>query len=120
MKQRFSESDLGSIIIGLSLITFSPGGIYSIKLVKYGYFILTGGTFILISSTRNFFNCWFSGKEIKGRTAYLGLAASFLIALFFGIQSPHVPYKHYILLIGIILILYALNNFIRRGKIESN
>lgn len=108
--RKVTERNLGLAILGEALIAFSVGTIFSIKLVKYGYFILIISTFIIVSYINNVFKSQIKDKEVKYTTHVLGFIAGFLLLIILGIQSPHAPFKIYILMIGFILTLPALIN----------
>jgi len=44
-------------------------------------------------------------RELSGFKRGVGFLALFLIAAFFGMQSPQIPFKIWLFLIGIVLVL---------------
>ncbi len=109
-----SERNLQLAITGKLVVFLSIGSIFSLKLVKYGYFILLISV-LLVSSYAG--KIWMSG--IKGiREEYskhvFGALGVFLFILFVGIQSPQLPIKVYILIFGILLTVPAFLSLTKR------
>ena len=111
--RKVTERNLNLVITGKLLITFSLGTIFSITLVRYGYFILVAATFILMQYLITNFMQWFRGGKVSYGFHVFGFLGLFLLVLFLGIQSPQVPFKIYILIIGLILTIPAYVNILK-------
>ncbi len=115
MTRRITEKNIGLLILGESLVALSLGSIYSLRLVKSGlsFAIFIGATLIAIYYINNSFLTWYRGGTTKPFTQLVGLVGGFFLLLFFGIQSPQLPFKNYILIIGFLLVLPALRELFR-------
>jgi hypothetical protein len=103
-------------LIGKVLFFFALGSIYSITLIKYGYYFLIATVFFLINYLINDFQYWLKKRKISWLNRYIGFFGLIFLVIIFGMQSSHVPFKIYILSIGVLLILPAMYNLIKRKK----
>lgn len=105
-----SKKNYGWFILGLTLIALSLGSLNSIPLVRSGasFLIFIAATFLSIFYMNTTFTYHRRGEKIPGRTRTFGLIGSFLLMLFFGVQAPQLPFKEFILLGGLLLVLPAL------------
>lgn len=108
--RRITETNLSLALYGGMIAAFSLGSMFSIQLVRYGYFIMIASTVVVAVYLKTSFMNWYKNVEIDYSTHLFGLAGVLLLLLFFGIQSSQVPFKVYLLIIGLILILPALIN----------
>lgn len=108
--RRITESNLSLALYGSMIIAFSLGAIFSIQLVRYGYYILIASAIIIASYLKLNLMSWFTGAKPDYTAHIFGLSGGILLLIIFGIQSPQVPFKTYLLIIGLILILPALIN----------
>lgn len=112
---KITERNLRMAIFGLILVATSIGAMYHVRLVIYGYFILLAGLLVSINYVYHSFMAS-REKELVGlKTNSVGLAGVLMLVLFFGIQSSHIPFKKYILMAGVVLILPAFMNILE-GK----
>jgi hypothetical protein len=110
-----SDKSFGFFILGQAFIALSLGALYSKALVKSGLWFLI---FILATLLASYYInvtilLWHKKEQkIKSKTLIFGFLGGFLLLFFFGIQSPQLPLKRYILIGGILLIIPALKNLI--------
>jgi len=113
MLKQNKEKILGNIILSMSIIVLTLGSMFWIFLIKYGFFIFLGAaiTAILYISESLPYN---SNKKMKKSTRVLGIIGLILLMLTLGIQSPQLPFKKYVLLLGIVLSGYFLFKLLRK------
>jgi hypothetical protein len=118
LKARIGEKNYGLLILGQSLIALSTGAIYFRVLINSGAWFAIFIISILLSTyyINTTFLIFQRGDKIKPRTKLFGFVGGFLLLMLFGIQSPQLPLKRYILLAGLILILPAIKDIIRPKK----
>lgn len=110
MIDKISEKNFGLFILGQSIIALSFGALYSLQFVRSGGSFAVFITATLLSSfyiTTSILH-FQRGRQIVPKKLAIGFAGGFLLLLFFGIQSPHLPLKKYILIAGLILVIPAL------------
>jgi len=93
---------------GIVLTTLALGSMFSINLVRYGLFIMFAMVLVVIYYLNGSLTDYYKNKKMSKFTTYTGFIALILVSGFFGMQSPQLPFKIYILIIGIILILVGL------------
>jgi hypothetical protein len=112
MIEKISQGNFSLFMLGQALIALSLGAVYSLKFVR------TGGSFaafiagVLLSSfyiTTSILH-YQRGQEIMPKKHAIGFSGGFLLLLFLGVQSPHLPLKRYILFTGLILIIPTLKD----------
>jgi hypothetical protein len=108
LMKKVNERNINLAILGKILIAFSIGAIFSIKLVKYGYYILIASTLIIASYLKNSFTSQLKDEKLKYSTNVIDFTAGLLLLLFLGVQSPHIPFKIYFLIIGFVLLIPAV------------
>ena len=121
-KQRKAVSLFSSIspqrvewaFIGEILVAFSLGAMYSIQLVRYGYFILIAATILVSSFLNEYFLSLRKPKRMSRITQLMGFVGGILLLLFLGIQSPQMPFKLYLFIGGLLLILQAARDLVKR------
>jgi Na+/proline symporter len=113
--RKISERNMGFAVLGESLIAISFGGLYWIQLVRYGFFIYIAATLLATYYIISTFLHWHRNEALNYQTILLGYLGGFLLLFFFGIQSPQLPLKKYILIAGLLLVVPASRDLIRRG-----
>ncbi len=113
LTRKISKRNLKLAIQAKILIVLSLGSLFSIELVKYGYYILLLSFIVILIYIQNNFFKWYNKEKINFPILELGSFGMFLLALFTGIQSPQIPFKIYILILGIILIIPAIINIFK-------
>lgn len=111
-KRQVKESNVQWAFIGKALIVLSVGAMFSIELVRYGYFLLIAATFMIFSYLNNAYMSWYRKVKVTQGNRLLIYAGGFLLLLFFGIQTPQLPFKQYIWIIGILLLLPAAKDML--------
>lgn len=110
--KRISERNFRIAFLGRALILFSLGSMFSMELVRYGYFILIVSAFILYYYVKKNFMNSLKNLKTEYKINVIGLIGLSLLFLFFGIQSPQMLFKKYILVLGIVAVLPALKQII--------
>ena len=116
MMEKISERNFGWFVLGLSLAALSAGALYSLKFVRLGVGFIAMIVAIMLSTY--YINTSFLAlkrKEILGSaTLFLGFIGGLLLLLFFGIQSPQLPLKKYLLIAGIILTIPGFKDILTK------
>lgn len=112
--RKISKRNLDLAILGKFLAILSLGSIFSIDLVRYGLFILIIGVLITIGYLNRNFISWHQNKEITYKRHVYGFIGAGLLMLFLGIQLTFLPFKIYVLIIGIIITIPALIDIIKK------
>ncbi len=112
--ERVSDRNLAWALIGKFLFFFALGSIYSITLIKYGYYLLVGTVFLLINYLINDFQYWLKKRKSGWLNRGMGFLGLILLALIFGMHSSQLPFKYYILSFGVIMVLPAIYNLVKR------
>ena len=113
--KKVSLRNVSFAIFGEALAFFSLGSMFSNKLVKYGYFILIAAAILTYSYAKNNFTAWHQNTKVSYSAHISGFTGAILLLLFFGIQTPQMRFKIYILGIGVILVLPALKDIIKKN-----
>ena len=92
---------------GVFLVGLGLGTLFSIELIKYGFFILIATTLISLFYFNNTLMHFSKNEKIGKSGFYLGFLAIFFVSLFFGMQS-RVPFGVWALGIGIVFIVVGL------------
>jgi hypothetical protein len=112
MIEKISHQNFGLFMLGQALIALSLGAAYSHQFVRSGGSVAVFIAATLLSSfyiTTSILH-YQRGQQIIPKKYAIGFAGGFLLLLFFGVQSPHLPLKSYILFAGLILIIPALKD----------
>ena len=96
--KEITERNFNLGIFGTYIIAFTIGSMFSIKLVLFGYFILIISAIVIATYIRHICMTWYNNKKVKLSTAETGYLGGLLLLVFFGIQSPQVLFKPYILM----------------------
>ena len=98
---------LDYILFGVTLLGVALGSMFSIELVKYGYWILLLSCLLLVNYVFDSPKILMGGK-MKARSFWIGFVGIGLLVLFLGIQSPQVPFKIWILGVGGVFVGWGL------------
>ena len=102
------EKVIVNIASGLFFIALIIGSMFSLDLVRYGYFMIIAFSLLLLYFFNNTLKENIERKQFGKFTLVIGFVGVFLVFLFFGIQSPQIPFKNYLLAFGIIIVVYGL------------
>ncbi len=114
--QKYSHTSIYTLVAGKLIVLFTIGSYLSIQLVTYGYFILLAATLLLTTYLIHNFMSWHIKEEIIYKDHILGGLGLFLLILFVGIQSPQIPGRKYILILGFVLFLPLVYEYFRKRK----
>jgi bacteriorhodopsin len=106
--EKFSEKGRNYALFGASIIAFSIGAMFSIDLVKYGYYLLIGATFAIV----HYVSIALFKNKVNRLTKSVGVMGVLALVLFFGIQTPQIPLKQYLWIVGTALFIPAIKDFI--------
>jgi len=116
LTERVSNGNLELALIGKFIDWFALGSIFSIQLVQYGYFFLLISMVILTNYCSRIFTFWMQGKKVYYRHHFFGLLGLFLLVLFTGIQTPQLPFKKYVFLLGLLFLIPAIIDLFKKQK----
>ena len=102
------KKDIINIASGLFFIALIIGSMFSLNLVRYGYFMIIAFSLLMFHFFGSVLKNNIEKKQFGKFTGAIGFIGVFLIFLFFGIQSPQIPFKNYLLIAGIAIIIYGL------------
>jgi len=107
-------------LLGLAIISLGLGSMFWITLVKYSLFIFLAGTLGTVIYLMEGLTSHHENKKPKKSTFIIGITSLTLLMLSLGIQSPQLPFKIYIILIGLAFILFASIKFLRKKTNEPS
>ena len=107
-KNKPVKDSIAYFLPGIALISISLGSIFSIDLVRYGYFILITVFLVVLHYFNSSLTAHYKNKKMKKAEIFSGFIGVALIGLFFGMQSPQLPFKTYILIFGVVLLFIVL------------
>ena len=114
LPRKISERNLALGLTGKLLFMFFLGTQFSHVLVKYSYGLLLAGIFILVSAFIEYYAYWHHKKSLSFAVLVWGTIGVYLLILFFGIQSPQIPYKLVLLLLSVLLLIPANVDLLRK------
>jgi len=112
--RKISERNLKLAVSGELLMMFITGAIFSLNLVIYGYYIFILATLIVVNFIYYSILRWYNNKKLGFGNILFAFNGMLLLMLFLGIQSPQVPFKSYILIVGFLLTMPAFFNMIKK------
>ena len=107
LTRRVSERNLVLALTGKLLLIFFLGTQFSPVLMKYRYGLLVAGIFIMVSSFIEYSVYWHHRKSLSFAVLVWGTIGVYLLVLYFGIQSPQIPYKLVLLPLSVLLLIPA-------------
>jgi hypothetical protein len=118
MIEKISQRNFSLFMLGQAFIALSFGAVYSLKFVR------TGGSFAAFIAATLLSSFYITtsilhyqrSQQIMPKKHAIGFTGGFLLLLFLGVQSPHLPLKRYILFAGLILIIPALSDLAKHQK----
>ena len=111
--KKVGENNLRWAIAGKFLVILSLGSIFSINLVQYNYAFLITSAIILIAYISDTLTKRHRNIEISYTSYMAGYIGIALVVLCLGIQSPQLPFKIYLLIIGFLLVVPSLRDIIK-------
>lgn len=116
MVLRVSAPNVRHALMGQALFFLALGSIFSLKLVRYGYFIFLAATLLAVVQINGSFSRWHAKVTSSYGQEVLGVVSALLLMLFLGIQSPQIPFKPYLLALGLIFMLPALRDALKNVR----
>ncbi|MAG48036.1 hypothetical protein CL617_05500 [archaeon] len=111
--KKVSERNLRLGLTSEILIILVLGSMFSIELVKYGYFILLGAMLLIFHALNVVLFNWYKNSKTNFRTIFYGIFGFELLIFFIGIQTPQVPLKIYILIAAILIGLPSVRDMFK-------
>ena len=111
--KKVSASNLTLAVTGKAIVAVALGSMFAIELVRYGIFILPVAVVILVGYLSQNLTDWHKNRKTSYGSHLLGWVGALLLLLYFGIQSPQIPFKIPVLVIGILLVLPATKDWMR-------
>ena len=106
MVKKIDLKSLDYILFGVILMVVSLGSMFSIELVRYGYWILIVSSLLLVHYVMNGLRLLNGKGKLRRKSYFFGFLGLVLLILFLGIQSPQIPFKIWILGIGLIFLVW--------------
>ncbi len=102
-----SGRNLSLAIVGKFIGLVMLGSLFSLELVTIGYFLLLVGVALLFVYFYNAYPSYVAKKRMTYESQLWGVSSLFLLGLYLGIQSPHIPFQWYIFGASVIMVLPA-------------
>jgi hypothetical protein len=117
MIEKISQRDFGLFMLGQALIALSLGAIYSLVFVRSSasFAVYIAATLLASFYITTSILHYERGRPVKAKTHLVGFTGGFLLILFFGVQSPHLPGKEYIFFAGALLVIPATIDLVTGG-----
>lgn len=109
--KKLSEGFVGYFLPGIFLVTLSIGAMFSVDLVRYGFFIMLVSVVIVLYYLNSSLMAHYKNTKMKKIEIYAGFVGIILLGFFLGMQSPQLPLKILVLVIGVILVIWG---FVKR------
>ena len=104
--KKLSKPIISLAFSGFSLIVLSLGSIFSKKILPYNIIIFAIGVLISWNFMMNMYIQYVKDKITVGNVYGTCIGIHFLVLLL-GVQSPQIPYKNYLLVLGILMMVPA-------------
>ncbi|PIN87650.1 hypothetical protein COV12_02700 [Candidatus Woesearchaeota archaeon CG10_big_fil_rev_8_21_14_0_10_32_24] len=114
--RKLSHYSFYSSMIGMFLIFFMFGSLFSGSWNPASYVLLLISAFVLISYVIHSFMSWHAKEDITYKNHLIGGIGLAILILYLGIQSPELLAKKYIMIIGFVLLLPATIELARKIK----
>lgn len=111
---KVSEKNLRLAILGKMLAWVAIGSLLTIQLVPWAYYILVVAVILLFNYHLTALILWIKKQRIKHCYNMYGFIGLGLLTLYFGIQTPQLPFKWHVLAIGVALGMPALVEIFKR------
>jgi len=98
---------------GLIIVLISMGAMFAVTLARFTYYALLIISFIFFNYTITLVANYFQKKKTKYSTHFFGGIGVMILALLFGVQSPQIPFKLVILILGVVLMLPGLKDLLK-------
>ncbi len=109
-------------LLGKMIAVFGLGAVFSRQLISagfgpfgLGYMLIAIAVVVLVSTLNTNFLSWKRNKKVSVWHYYGVYTGLSLLVLFFGMQSPHVPYKEGVVVIGLVMMLPAYYYMLKNG-----
>lgn len=111
---RISERNQQLAAGGKLLVFLILGSMFAIELVRYGYIILIIGTVLVVDYVLASYLNEMKGKKTSYDRHWFGFLGALLLVVFLGIQTSQIPFKTFFLIVGIVMILPAIIDLLKR------
>jgi len=101
--KKITPRNFSLLFFGKILIILILGSMFSLDLVDYGYIMVALSTALLIHYFTIVFSTINNKKKITYGAHLFGSVGAFVLLFFFGIQSPQIPFKMAILVLGMLM-----------------
>ena len=98
-------------LLGLAIISLALGSMFWITLVRYSLFIFLIGTLGTVLYLMESLTSHYGNKKLSKLNIAFGFIGIIFLMLSLGMQFSQLPFKNFILLIGIILLAFGLSKF---------
>jgi len=108
MVRKKKEKALNYLLPGISIFFLGIGSLFSVDLAGYNLWIFLVGVLVLIFYVNESLIANFRKERLSKIKIASGFIGLMLLTLLFGIQATPLPFKEYIVGIGIILVLIGI------------
>lgn len=112
--RKIKQNNFRLALSGDILVVFSLGSIFSIALVTYSYWIMLISLLIGIIFGYNMILTWYNKNKLRFKEFIVAYIAIILLAVYLGMQNPQILFKKYLLLLGILMVIPAIVNIIKK------
>jgi hypothetical protein len=111
--QKISTRSLALLVFGKLITSFSLGTLFSETLLPYAKIFLFLGLTLIFSGLTNHYLTWHTNKPVRYIDFFLGFLGTFLLAIYFGMLYPELPFKIVLLLVGVASLLPAIYELLK-------
>ena len=101
------ERNLALAVVGKLVIVFLLGTVLASSLILYTYEILVAGAVFLVVYVMLTMVAWYKEETISLALTILCMSGTYLVVLLLGALTPTLPYKWFLLILGIALFVPA-------------
>ena len=101
------ERNLALAVVGKLVIVFLLGTVLASSLILYTYEILVAGAVFLVVYVMLTMVAWYKEETISLALTILCMSGTYLVVLLLGALTPTLPYKWFLLILGIALFIPA-------------
>jgi len=114
LEKKITPSHFKWYLLGKSVIAFALGALLSKDFIILGLAFVFLGLIFVFNYVHDNFMAWKTNKKLKFKSHVIGLIGLVFLVFFLGLQSPQTPFKEYILLVGVLLLVPGLIDMVKK------
>lgn len=114
MVRKKKKNALSYLLPGISLFFLGIGSLFSVDLVRYSFWLMLAMILVVIFYINGTLLKGFNKKFLSKNDVSLGFLSLVLVTLFFGIQSPQLPFDVYVIAIGLVLFGIGISLYLKK------